>query len=287
MTLQQQETIQTVTENVCSSSLRTHQSDPVLKAYRSLPTDRWSGCHDFAGGTIIFPDPARADGLLRDADAAMRDRRPSDEVLQLVELAIRLDYIAALDKGEPLVMRAWLYDDLGRPEPLCALELYSIGYELSRLRPWLAGATAYWAAADLDPPLAWHLNNHAWMLATAVDPDAWHAEHSVALAESACAVSGWGCWAFLGTLAAAFARGGDFRRVVAWQRIAMHLAPRGRRGSELLMLRRYEEGRPWVDDDPEPAAGGHSSDEEPAAVDPDALMQRAAELIDAPRPGVH
>jgi hypothetical protein len=70
-------------------------------------------------------------------------------------------------------------------------------------------AAVYHAAAHLDPLFAWHLNNMAWMAATATDTRAHAGPFAVARAEMACAVSGWGCWRFLGTLAAAFARAGD------------------------------------------------------------------------------
>ena len=195
-------------------------SDAVLAAYLSLPPDEWRGRYNNKDVEIVFPNPPRARELF--VAATEPDRNPV-AVIRLFEESIRLDYVGALDDQENLIGRINAYASLGRDEPYRALLLYNIGGTLSQSRRWSEAAVVYHAAAHLDPLFAWHLNNLAWMAATATDTRAHAGPFAVARAEMACAVSGWGCWCFLGTLAAAFARAGDFRRATAWQRICLHL----------------------------------------------------------------
>ena len=256
-------------------------SDAALATYAVLSPDEWRGCHSFPGGAIVFPDPGRARELF--AAAAQVAKVDSDAVgsVRLLEKSIRLDYIGALN-GEHFVRRAQGYAVLGRHEQYKAVHFYDMACIFGRLQHWNDAAAIYLVAAECDPLFVWPLNNHAWMRATAIDPREHNGSEAIDLAEKACALSGWGCWCFIGTLAAAFARAGDFRRAVAWQRISLHLTPRTDRGEAATILREFEARRAYTDHKRDPVAGHRDSDADLAQIDVQELRQRALELLGIP-----
>jgi hypothetical protein len=251
-------------------------SDDVLAAYLSLPPDEWRGRYNHKGVEIIFPDPARARELF--VAATQADCEPVGAI-RLLEESIRLDFIGALNDQENLIGRIEAYASLGRDEPCRSMLLYNIGVTLARSHRWSEAAAVYHAAAHLDPLFAWHLNNLAWMAATATDTRADAGPFAVARAEMACTVSGWGCWCFLGTLAAAFARAGDFRRATSWQRICLHLTPGNKRADERARLGEFEAGRAFTAREHKLAAGDPITDAEMAEIDVRELLREAAVLI--------
>jgi tetratricopeptide (TPR) repeat protein len=259
-------------------------SDDVLAAYLSLPLDEWRGRYNTKDVEIVFPNPPRARELFV---AATQANRNPVAAIRLFEESIRLDYVGALDDQENLLGRIEACASLGRDEPCRSVLLYNIGVVLARSHRWYEAAAIYGAAADLDPLFAWHFNNVAWMTATATDTRAHAGPFAVARAEKACAVSGWGCWCFLGTLAAAFARAGDFRRAIAWQRICLHLTPENKRVDEKARLREFEAGRAFTARKHEPVAGDRTTDAEVAQIDVQKLLREAAVLIGGPRELLH
>ena len=110
---------------------------------------------------------------------------------------------------------------------------------------------------------------------------------SVAAAEWACANSGWGCWSFLGTLAAAFARENDFERAVAWQRVSLQLTPEPQRHCAEFELGEFERGRPYIDNKRKVSAGAEITDEELSQLNVRDLLLKANELITAARTVIH
>jgi tetratricopeptide (TPR) repeat protein len=259
-------------------------SDEVLAAYLLIAPDDWRGRYNNKDVEIVFPSPRRARELF--VSATQANRNPVGAI-KLLEESIRLDYIGALNDQGNLIGRIDAYASLGRDEPYRALLLYNIGGILSQSRWWSEAAVVYHAAAHLDPLFAWHLNNLAWMAATATDTRAHTGPFAVARAEMACAVSGWGCWCFLGTLAAAFARAGDFRRATARQRICLHLTPGNKRADERARLREFEAGRAFTARKHEPVAGDRTTDAELAQIDVQKLLREAAVLIGGPRELLH
>ena len=199
---------------------------------------------------------------------------------------MRLDYIGALD-GDAIALRAEFQSKLGLHEPEHAIELYSIGGLLSGLKLWREAGEVYRAAASLDPLLAWPLNNLAWMASTSSDLRAHSGQYAVVSAIEACEISGWGCWCFVGTLAAAFARAGDFGRAAQWQQVSLRLAPEKEKAEAQEMLRQFEVGQAYVDHGRKPAAGeARPSESELAGIDVEALISRAKELIAMSRTSV-
>ena len=273
--------------NLRPVSLDRNLCDAALAAYSQLSPEYWRGNIPFLGGEIIFPDPKLARGYLAAATYAARINNDPVGAIRLLDVSIRLDYVDLLSERDNLILRIEAYAALGSDEPRRSILLYNHGVTFSRLKLWAEAGSAYRAAAELDPLFAWHLNNFAWMAATATDPLAHAGELAVALAERACVVSGWGCWSFLETLAAALARAGDFRRAVAWQQIAVQLAPGSEREELSARLREFEAGRALVDHDPNPVSGESISDAELAKFDVQELLREARELIGSPPASVH
>ena len=269
------------------ASLDRRLCDAALDAYWQLSPEYWRGNIPFLGGEIIFSNSELARGYLAAATHAARANHDPVGAIRLLDVSIRLDYIDLLNEGDNLIQRIEAYASLGSDEPRRSILLYNLGVTFSRLKLWAEAGSAYRAAAELDPLFAWHLNNFAWMAATATDPLAHAGDLAVALAERACVVSGWGCWSFLGTLAAALARAGDFRRAVAWQQIAVHLAPGSEREELSARLHEFEARRAFVDQDPNPVGGESISDEELAKLDVQELLREARALIGTPPESVH
>jgi clan AA aspartic protease (TIGR02281 family) len=113
----------------------------------------------------------------------------------------------------------------------------------------LDGAIADWTRAiEIDPGLALAYNQLAWVLATAERPAVRDGRRAVESALKACDLTQWKNPRFIDTLAAAYARAGNFEEAVKWQRKAME-KPRSANDSEAAQrLRLYEESKPWPAD---------------------------------------
>lgn len=171
-----------------------------------------------------------------------------------IEEAIKLDSIAALDHFHGL--RAQFYSEIGQAFPSNALAMYSHGCRLSHSGRYRDAALAYQEAARIDPLFLWPLNNLAWMLSTNKDRSVCDGSLAVTFSLQACEKSDWNCWAFLGTLAAAYAAAGDFSKAVGWQEAMLPLVPKAHRLDAELELRRFQLGQVHIDEGQPPAAGG-------------------------------
>jgi tetratricopeptide (TPR) repeat protein len=93
------------------------------------------------------------------------------------------------------------------------------------------------------------LNGRAWILATCPDDKLRSGVQAITTATRACILTGWKDPYDLGTLAAAYAEGGDFAAAVKWQARALDLFPeddpgRDEHGRRLAL---YRGGKPWRD----------------------------------------
>ena len=87
------------------------------------------------------------------------------------------------------------------------------------------------------------------------------------------------CWAFLGTLAAAYARAGRFERAVEVQEVSVRLTPHGRKDESEAMLRCFRSGSAFVDDGQPVAAGATISEAEIDEFDDEKLKRALHELL--------
>ena len=158
---------------------------------------------DLRSDTVTRPTP----GMRRAIAAA----EVGDDVFGDDALTNRLEAVVAERAGKEAAMRAWL--------------LFLSAHRHADAGLWKMAAHQYCTAGALDPVFAWSVNDAAWMVATSADPGAHHGDFAVAMAVAACQARLWGNWSMLDTLAAAYARDGDFARAVPWQEMAVSGLP--------------------------------------------------------------
>ena len=95
---------------------------------------------------------------------------------------------------------------------------------------------------SLDPEA---YNNLAWLFATAKAPGFRDGKRAVELALKACELSDWKIGEYLDTLAAAYARRGDFDYAVKWQEKALEQFKSARPPEFQERLHLYRERKPW------------------------------------------
>lgn len=109
----------------------------------------------------------------------------------------------------------------------------------------------YGRAIEVDPRLAAAYNLLAWELATSERPAVRDGRRAVESALKACELTDWKNAAYLDTLAAAYARAGDFEAAMKWQRKAMDSSGDvGSTGDEgaAQRLKLFEDGKAWPPD---------------------------------------
>lgn len=252
-----------------------HFSDTFLHAYHSLGGRPLVGSYRYFGLSIVAQNKAAARTCALEAHRA-EEAGDARDATELLAQAIAHDQSGALD-GDWLARRALLLKSSGNPAPLRAIELFNVGVKLDQIGLFPEAEQAYDSASALDPTFLWPANNTAWMLATSLDDTAHRSNKAILAAEWACARSGYGYWNFLGTLAAAFARHGDFDRAIAWQEVSLRLTPDHHRSRSERELGCYLCFEPWTDHAPSPAAGRRDV-ADPEQVDAEALIGQLEEL---------
>lgn len=260
--------------------------DCALATYQSIPSENWKGQMPFPGGELIFGDPVRSRAYLAAGTYALEVNHDPVQAIALLDRSIRLDQDSVLLEGENIGKRVLAFKALGDDAPYRSLMLYDLGLKFQGLRQWREAGGAYFESARLDSGFVWPLNNFAWMAATAIDPAAHNGGYAVALAQRACVRSQWACKSFLGTLAASYARAGEFGRAVAWQRIALKLAKPEGQDYELARLEAFTQDRAFVDHHPAPVGDGVSA-EELASLDIESLRRQLRELSGQPGDRLH
>jgi len=103
-------------------------------------------------------------------------------------------------------------------------------------------------AIEINPMDAQAYNNLAWLFATAKVPDLRNGRKAVVLALKACELSEWRNPGYLDTLAASYARVGDFGNATKWQEKALQIFEEGKKTEAQKRLDLYREYRPWPSD---------------------------------------
>jgi len=103
-------------------------------------------------------------------------------------------------------------------------------------------------AIEINPTDAQAYNNLAWLFATAKVPGFRNGEKAVVLALKACELSEWKNPEYLGTLAASYARVGDFGNATKWQEKALQIFEERKKTEAQKRLNLYREHRPWPSD---------------------------------------
>ena len=102
-------------------------------------------------------------------------------------------------------------------------------------------------ALELDPKNAIDFNNRAWIRATCPVSKYRDGKKAINDAEQACELIGWDKVRLMGTLAAAYAEGGDFKRAVKWIRKAMKADLDNSSTQRKEMLESFRAGKPFRD----------------------------------------
>jgi len=100
-------------------------------------------------------------------------------------------------------------------------------------------------AIEMNPLDAEGYNNLAWLLATAKTPSFRNGKRAVALALKACELSDWRDAEYVDTLAAGYARAGDFDKAVQWEEKALGYAKLTKPSEFQQRLNSYREHKPW------------------------------------------
>ena len=100
-------------------------------------------------------------------------------------------------------------------------------------------------ALEINPLSPEAYNNLAWLFATARAPGFHNGKKAVELARMACELSEWKDPNYLDTLAAAYARVGDFENAVKWQEKALESSKSARKPGLRQRLDFYREHKPW------------------------------------------
>ncbi len=132
-----------------------------------------------------------------------------------------------------------------RLDPRSAGALTSRGYAYSRLRQFRLARADYEKALEIDPDDFVAHNNLAWLLATCAEDQYRDGARAIEHANRACELSDSDAWYCLGTLAAAYAEGGDFEEAIHWARESLRGAPERERAACRERVKLYKEGRPY------------------------------------------
>ena len=101
------------------------------------------------------------------------------------------------------------------------------------------------AGLESNPDNAYLHNNKAWLLATCPDDAVRDGELAIEHATEACELTAWNNFAYVDTLAAAYAESGDFESAVKWQEEAIALAPDGYHSEFRKRLRLFKAGKAY------------------------------------------
>jgi tetratricopeptide (TPR) repeat protein len=175
------------------------------------------------------------------------------------------DYNKALEINprfaEAYKSRGSTYDDKGQYDeaisdynkaleidPRDAWTYYNRGVVYERKDQYDQAISDYDKALEINPICAEAYNNLAWLLATANVTRFRNGEKALQLALKACELTDWKNPSCLDTLAAAYARVGDFANAIKWQEKALESPKLSNNTNAQQRLILYREHKPWPSD---------------------------------------
>jgi tetratricopeptide (TPR) repeat protein len=160
--------------------------------------------------------------------------------------------------AEAYYNRGLLYDNKGQYDQAIsdyskALEInpreasayYNRGMAFKKKGQYDQAISDYNKALEIEPTFAEAYNNFAWLLATANLARFRNGKRAVELALRGCELSEWKNPNYLDTLAAAYARVGDFANATKWQEKALESPKLSNRTNAQERLILYREHKPW------------------------------------------
>ena len=111
-----------------------------------------------------------------------------------------------------------------REQVVCAgswYPIYARGFAYEALSKRELAIQDFERVMRMDPTFHPAYNELAWLMATTETPPFRDGERALQLATKACEMTGWKNYKYLETLAAAYARTGDFKHATEWEQRAM------------------------------------------------------------------
>jgi tetratricopeptide (TPR) repeat protein len=139
------------------------------------------------------------------------------------------------------------FNDALRIDPEDATGLFGRGYIYYKNNRFPEAAHDFEMVIRLKPKTVRAYNELAWLLATCPNAQARDGKKAVELATKACSLSKWKKYAYVDTLAAAYAEAGDFEQAVKYQKqaAAMDGIPEDNRTNVLNRIDLYRQHKPY------------------------------------------
>ena len=147
-------------------------------------------------------------------------------------------------KNEAWFLRADFYISAGDKNPNEALEFYNKGVLSSKEKRYSDAISNYKKSLELDPFYPWPANNIAWEYATCPDPNIRDGKKAVEYARIAIQKPNTPVADFIGTLAAAYAAKGDFKRAIYFCEEAQKILPTANRK---IMIKKFRANQLFID----------------------------------------
>jgi tetratricopeptide (TPR) repeat protein len=192
------------------------------------------------------PDREKADSLMNEAWDA-RDAGNFQRAMELARDASSRDDRLEFSDSDYYVFFAEVLKDIGDASLDKAFDEYDLGRNCEDIGRFGDSLGHYYRALIRSRDCHWAANNVAWLMATKAGATNMEGRDAVPFAMHACVSTKWHYWGFIDTLAACYARAGDFTTAIRCCDRAIDLAPENERPKLREMRALYEACRPYTD----------------------------------------